>query len=381
MRLRDAGKTGGRGSEAGMPASDQFPATSRNRLQRLGAAVAATVLVVLATPLTATAAGDGNSFGVSAPSQSISLKPGESTDTWVGISNQTDKPLTLVIRSATLVPRDDGKFETIDQPDPSWAKNLQFEPQHELAAGTGLHVPVHISMPANAVPDVYIIGFLVEPAFNPTPGAVNVRNQISTFITAEVPGKRHPGVKLLWSHLPSLRFDRNVKGSFRVKNVGGNTTTVRGQVRIDSWRGTNVAVLQATGDQPALLPRGTARTVSYHWKAAGLFFVGRTHVEIDYPNGTAQMQAIRTTGPLMVVVPPQTLAIPPVVAILLVVWRARVRRRRRLLEELGHGPRPQPRAAPRPVATAAAARPTSVSPRPRKPHHGRQHAGRARRKR
>src|SRR5205814_8904681 len=125
---------------------------------------------------------------------------------------------------------------------------------------------------------------------------------------------------------------------------------IRGQVRINSSiGGRNLAVIQATGDQPALLPSHTARTVKYHWDAPGLFFLGRAHLEIAYPTGTPRMATIERNGPLMLIVSPLLVVIPLAVGIAVVAWQ--VRRRHQARQEGRVAPRV--RRSPVPVPTPA----------------------------
>src|SRR4051812_6593117 len=86
------------------------------------AAFVASIAWLIALPAPAGAAGVG--FGVSAPADPITVKPGQVVDTWVGLSNQTDAPMSLFVRLATLTTRDDGRFDVKDTPDPLWASQV-----------------------------------------------------------------------------------------------------------------------------------------------------------------------------------------------------------------------------------------------------------------
>jgi hypothetical protein len=163
----------------------------------------------------------------------------------------------------------------------------------------------------------------VQPETATPTSGIAVKNRIAHYISLEVPGARTPNITVHVKKMKSFVFGSTVAGSFKVQNEG-STTTIRGQVRINTWKGKNVSVVQATGDEPLLLPRGAARTASFKWKASGLFFLGRAHVEVGFPNGTAKAGVVRYQGPLMLVVPQSALAIPAVVLVLgLIVfyWR------------------------------------------------------------
>ncbi len=73
------------------------------------AAVAAGAFVVFGTVPVADAQAEEAApvgFGVSAPGESAKAKPGEEVETWLGVSNQFDEPLTLGLRLVELHPLD-----------------------------------------------------------------------------------------------------------------------------------------------------------------------------------------------------------------------------------------------------------------------------------
>ena len=77
-------------------------------------------------------------------------KPGEVVDTWVGLSNQSDAPMSLSVRLATLTARDDGHFDVEDAPDPAWASSVEFRTQVDLRARGYVKAPVKIRMDSPA---------------------------------------------------------------------------------------------------------------------------------------------------------------------------------------------------------------------------------------
>jgi hypothetical protein len=265
----------------------------------------------------------GSSFGLSSPAENVPIKPGEKTDTWIQISNQLDKQVDYDIMQVTMIPKDEGHFDVVDQPDPSWSQYLTFPSRVTVGPKNYVKVPIRVDMPADAKPDIYLIGFAVQPVTQAPTSGIAVKNRIAHYISVEVPGARAPKITVHVKKMKSFILGNTLAGSFKVQNEGA-TTTIRGQVRVNTWKGKNVSVVEATGDDPLLLPRGAARTASYKWKASGLFFLGRANLEVGYPNGTATAGVVRFSGPLMLVVPPAALAVPVVLVLLVIVglyWR------------------------------------------------------------
>jgi hypothetical protein len=201
-------------------------------------------------------------------------------------------------------------------------------------------------MPADAKPNLYLIGFLVEPAVHGPTGAVVVRNRIVSYITLDVPGPRHVDVRLAWHHVPRFAVGHALTGEFRVTSPAGSNVRFRGQVRVDSaLRHHNLGVVPATGTEPLLLAGGAGRTVSYHWKVSGFGLLARPEVEVSYPQGTATMGTVTATGPVVLVVTPGALVATGVLLVagaLGLAWRRRSRRPARL------SPRPRPAPSPSP---------------------------------
>lgn len=249
-------------------------------------------------------------FAVSTPADPATASPGAVAESWLRVSNTLERPVALAVRAATVVPRDDGRMEVVDQPDPFWSGALEHPTRVDVPARGNLEVPVRVRVPADALPDVYLVGFVVEPPAATSPDQVAVRSQIATYLSVEVPGPRERRLAIAWHHVPRFVVGRTLPGRFRVENRGEATATLRGQVRVDRALGkrTNLAVVQATGDRPQLLPRGVARTVSYTWRAGGLLAFARPSVEVAYPRGAARMDTLTAPGPTVVVVPTETLA-------------------------------------------------------------------------
>jgi hypothetical protein len=290
-------------------------------------ALATTVFVALPSP--AHADDKPVSFGVSAPADVQPARPGELVKTWLGLSNQLDQPMTLQVRMVTMRPADDGKFDVVDSPDPMWAPQVKGPGTVDLPPKGSVRAPVEVQMPEGLAPDIYLIGFVVEPQNKSTePGAIIVRSQISSFITLEVPGKRHREISVPWHRMPRFQIGRRVHASFRVVNAGLGTALFRGQVRENTFTGRNVAVVQATGEQPMLIPSHTARTVSYTWEASGLLHIGSAHLEVSYPTGSSTMGTVERDGPLMIIIPPETLFVPVALLGVVLLWLSWVKRGR-----------------------------------------------------
>ena len=250
------------------------------------------------------------SFAVSTPADPAPAAPGGLAESWLRLSNSSEHPLTLEVRAATVVPRDDGRMEVVDRPDPFWSGALEHPTRVDVPARGNLEVPVRVAVPADALPDVYLAGFVVEPPAATAPGQVAVRSQIATYLAVEVPGLRERRLAIAWHDVPRVVVGRTLPGRFRVENRGEATATLRGQVRVDGALGEhrNLTVVQATGERPQLLPRGVARTVSYTWRTGGLLAFVRPSVEVAYPRGAARMDTLTAPGPTVVVVPSETLA-------------------------------------------------------------------------
>jgi hypothetical protein len=302
--------------------------------KRLLGLLALSATVILTVPSPAQADDGPVSFGVSAPADLQQVHPGEVVKTWVGVSNQLDQPMRLQLRLVTMRAQDNGKFQVVDTPDPMWAGRVQGLVPVDLPPKGSVRMPLEVHMPDDLVPDIYVAGFLVEPDNrSAAPGAILVRSQLSTYVTFEVAGPRHRDISAGWLRVPHIQFNRHVTSTFRVKNAGVGSAYFRGQVRVNTMSDKNVSVVLATGEQPLLLPSHTSRTVSYSWKASGLLYMGRSQLEVAYPTGLNKLATIERVSPMTIVIPPETLAIPLALFVLVLLWRSWVRRGR--LAKLG----------------------------------------------
>jgi hypothetical protein len=297
-------------------------------MRRALAAALATVIALLPAAASASAA-DGVDFGVSVSADPVRAQPGTVAETWIAVSNRSDRPVELEIRNVTLFPSKDGTFEVIDEPDATWAAALDHDRRVALAPREYLRVPVTVNVPA-VDPNLYIVGFLVETVIDPQPGAVTVRSRITSHIVLDVPGPRTTSVSAPWHRVPRLTIGRSVTGMVRVSNDGAATVQIRAQVRMDrSWRATNAGVIQATGERPQLLPAEAAKTISYGWRAGGPWFMGRPNIELSYAEGGPTLSSSRIPGPLVLVLPIETLLVLTAMGLLVVGIPLRRRRKRR----------------------------------------------------
>lgn len=277
----------------------------------LTAVLACVAVVALAMPARA----EGADFAVSLPAEPLVGEPGTVVPTWLGVSNRTGRPGQFDVRTVSLFPGVDGTFEVVDEPDPVWADAVDPPPSVRLAAGEYRRIPLTLRIP-DVDPNVYIVGLAVE-AVQRREAAVTVRSRIVTHLEIDVPGPRATRLSAAWQRVPRLTVGRSVTGAFQVRNDGAGAARIRGQVRMDRvWRATNAAVIQATGEEPALLPGGAAKTVPYHWQAGGPWFLGRPNLELSYADGSPSLSSSRLVGPLMLVLPLETLAVLGAVALL-----------------------------------------------------------------
>ena len=291
------------------------------------APLAAAALVALGTAANARAAPVG--FGVSAPADPVTATPGKPLETWLGVWNNLERPAVLTIRLVTLRADDEGRLRVLDRPDPLWAKRVEVQERVELPPNGSKQVPVRLRVPERALPDLYLVGFLVEPPAAVRPGEVTVRSQIATFLLVDIPGPRNRSLEILWHDVPRFSIGGRLSGRYRIQGKGDAAVLFRAQAWIDRRDGTNLGIVRSTGDRRVLLPPRTYRTLSYEWPADGWWLLARPRIEISYSRGAAGMATIVESGPLALVLPWKTIVLALVVLALLivVVWRARRRQR------------------------------------------------------
>jgi hypothetical protein len=279
---------------------------------RLRNVLAATVfLAVAALPHPAEAHPTGTEdaptrLAVSAPAEPVRAAAGSRADAWIQLTNAGETPIDVRLRVVRLVPHDNGRLEVVDEADPLWTDRVELPSAVAVPPGVQAKAPLRITVGAELLPDLYLIGVLAEPvAVQPPGGGLAVRSQITAVITVEVPGPRERALKVTLDKLPYIHIGRGIGGRFQVQNVGPAAALTRGQLRVDAAAtGTNRAVIRATGERMQLLPAGTGRDVTYAWRTDDWFALARPTAQITYSNGGSTLGEVMAVGrPVLVLAP------------------------------------------------------------------------------
>ncbi|MEV6346717.1 hypothetical protein [Actinoplanes sp. NPDC051851] len=306
------------------------------RLTALTATLAATLVVAGTGPAVAlaapvAAAATAADFSVSTSAERLEPDANGDVDTQLTIANNGDQALTVAIRATGVTAKDDGQVEFSDQADGVWSKTATFPSSLELAARTYQRVPVSLHRPAGLLPDIYLIGFVVEAQPSGASAAVKVYHQIGALLTVEIPGSRDRKMAVTVDDTSWIHLGSTFRGEFRVSNVGEAAALGRGQVKVDSTlTKENVGTFQAT-DQMELFPSGTTRHLEYEYTAHGLFLIARPQAQVLYGSGSGILQMAEGDGRSILIIPWLTLILLGAVAVALSGYLYWLRRRRLLL--------------------------------------------------
>jgi hypothetical protein len=301
-------------------------------MAKLSAAAAAALLTVAGGAADAAAAGakplgGPRALAVSVPADPVQIGAGTRAKTLVRVVNPNHAPVVVTIASRQLSLGDNGKVSVGSGPDPVWQRRARF-PSRELTipAQGYLDIPLTIRVPRRLPPDLYFIGFLVSPVATQA-GALNVINQIGSFVTIDIPG---PRVRKLAGHfdLPSFVLGSHVTGTLRIGNIGRAAVRFWGENDITSSPGNT---FQQQRLNPSLLPAGRSRLVTVSGKPAWPVGIVTITTHVTYPGRTeAQTKELNYSKRVIVVAPWVVPAVLGAIVLLVsALWWTRRRSTRR----------------------------------------------------
>jgi len=317
------------------------------RIAALTAAAATALTVALTAPAGALAApvspaSDKADFSVSTPAEPLEPTANGTVATELTVANNGTRQLDVKLRAVGVLPLDDGKVSLDEQSDPAWAKEAAYPGSLSLAPHSLRRVPVSLRMPAGLLPDVYLLGFVVEAQPHDGGADIRVYHRVGALITVQVPGPRERRLDLELEPTGFLHIGSTLDGSFKVRNVGSAAALGRGQVQVNEARSReNVAVVQAT-DKMELFPAGTSRQVAFEYVTHGWFLYARPQAQLLYGNGTSAMQSVIREGEPVLIIPWRTIIVACLILLALtayLIWRRRQRAaQRRAVREAGAVP-------------------------------------------
>lgn len=314
------------------------------KLATLAATAVATLVVgwtapagALAAPVPGQAATGSADFSVSTSAERLVPDAKGEIKTQLTIANNSGHDLDVSIRAAGVIPKDDGQVDFSDRPDPVWSRTAEFPSSLRLGANDYQRVPVSMRMPTGLLPDIYLLGFVVEAQPGDAAG-IRLYHQIGALIKVEIPGPRERHMAVELAPTGFIHLGANFRSTFQVRNVGAAAALGRGQVRVDSaFTDENVGVYQAN-EQMELFPAGTGRSLDYQYEARGLFLLARPKAQVLYGSGGGLIQMAEGEGRTILIIPWLTIIILCVIVVTLTAylyWRRRRREaaRRALMAE------------------------------------------------
>ncbi len=243
-------------------------------------------------------------FAISIPAEPLRINPGERFETSVRVVNRTAQSLKFKVTSVGLQPADEGVLQVVNESG-IWSENVVFPEFVEVAAMSFAEVPIAGNVPASATPNIYFLGFAVEPVRGST-GSLDIRSRGANHLAVEVPGAVRRSLVIAEHRFPRLKVGDGFEGRIRVFNDGEATVRFRSQVRIDSAMGDkNLAIVQATkGATQDLLPQGRTKTLEYSWQSNQAFAVVTPTAEVTYNDGDQGLRPIVRQGPMVLVLHP-----------------------------------------------------------------------------
>jgi hypothetical protein len=243
------------------------------------AAVAALAFPLLAHGATPSAGPQVLSIGV--PPDPVDVKPGGSAEVLLRVMNAGPRAVTARISQRELTLGDNGLVQIQSHPDPRW-RSVGFPTKPVTIPANGYrNVQVSVQVPGRIAPNLYFVGFVVTPAATGS-GNLHVINQIGSFFTLNVPGRRLRRI-VATLKAPSFALGGGAHGDLRVTNTG------HAMVRYWGENDTKASPGRRIGQQrfdPSLLPVGESRTTTVTGHSAWpVGFVTMT-VKLVYPGRT-----------------------------------------------------------------------------------------------
>ena len=315
-----------------MSAFSPRPTTKLGRTGAKHAAVIATICLVFAA-ITAQAAeaaakplSGPRALAVSVPADPVAIGAGASAHTFVRIVNPNLAPVTVTITSREISLGDNGKASVGSGPDRLWQKRARFPSRPLLIPAQGyLDIPLTVKVPRRLAPDLYFSGFLVTPIATHA-GALNVINQIGSFVTIDVPGPRFRKLAGRFD-LPAFVLGSHVTGTLHVANIGRAAVRFWGENDTTSAPGSTGQRQQRL--DPSLLPAGRSRLVTVGGKPAWPVGIVTITTHLTYPGRTESQTKELTYRKRVLVVAPWVPAALAGIIVTLALWRARRRSARR----------------------------------------------------
>jgi hypothetical protein len=295
-------------------------------------ALACAPLAVVAAGPSPTAA--PRSIAVSVPSDAVPLHPGETGRIAFRVLDPTPNPVTVTVIGMGLSLGDNGQVSFTGAPDPLWAARAEFpSAPFTVAAMSYVDAAVTVHMPAQIAPDLYYLGFVVRPVA--TGAGVKIINEIGGFFTIDVPGPRvrslaadlqTDGFNLGPIHLSGLVVGDHVVGRLTVHNTGASAVQFWGENDVTTWAA-STPTQQRIGQ--SLLPIARWRSFDVGGQPGfPVDFVTLT-VTVTYPATTAQQTTQVLLTRRILVVSPWVIVVLGALIASLILWRLRVRARRR----------------------------------------------------
>jgi hypothetical protein len=298
--------------------------------------------VASAAPVASPQSSGTADFAVSTPSERLAPDEQGRIRTQLTVANNSDHELVARIRSAGVLPQNDGQVEFSEQPDPAWSASAKYPSTLKLPGHTFQRVPVSLTVPSGLLPDIYLLGFVVEAQATGT--GIRVYHQIGALLEVELPGPRERRLAVEIAETGIIHLGSRMTSTYHVRNTGAAAALGRGQVRVDSrLTDENVGVYRGS-DDVQLFPTGTSRTLEYAYEVHGLFLIARPKAQILYGGSNGLAYMAEDSGDAILIIPWLTLILLAVTAVLLgAYWYWYRRRQEKARRELSARPKPQHR--------------------------------------
>jgi hypothetical protein len=264
-------------------------------------------------------------LAVSVPGEPVLAKPGAPLHTFIRVLNAGRRPVLVRITSQQLILGNNGKVTVSSRPGPSWERRVGWPAGELRVPAQGYRdVPLTVPVPRHLAPDLYFIGFLVTPVATQA-GSLKVINQIGSFVTIDVPGRRLRKLDGVLG-VPGFVLGSQASGTLQVTNVGHAAVDFWGETDTNASPG---GKLQQTRLHTYLLPEGRTRTLTVSGKPAWpIGFVTLTS-HIVYPGRTEATTKELTFSKRVLVISPWVFVAAGVLILAAGLGIARARRRRK----------------------------------------------------
>jgi hypothetical protein len=272
-------------------------------------------------------AAPGRSLAVSVPPEPTAVRPGETARIPIRVLNPGHQPVTATITGREVRLLDDGVARMGTGPDPTWQGRVGFTPSLVTLPAQGYaDVTVNVAVPATLDPDLHFVGFLVSPV-QTSPGQVTVINEIGSFVTLDVPGRRATRLEAKLG-LSGFTLGQEAAGRLDVHNVGSSAVRFWGESDTTARPGAGTPRQQRFAK--SLVPMGRSRSVRVVAKPDWWVGVVTLQARIVYPAATeAATREIVIRRRVLVVDPRALVVLGGGLAAAVVAWVRRRRRRRR----------------------------------------------------